>query len=136
LIKRLFAVLGGITLAAAALTPALAKAHLVYQQGSVFGNSAVYVSRGLLPGHRYRIDVVSNGHIKIAALGTQQITYVEKGRMGTLAKPVKFVGTTPYSHVLKQPASIRALAWIFAMQVSDAVRKPLTVKLYDLGRAK
>jgi hypothetical protein len=133
LFKRLVTASGVLVVALALAMPALAKPRLVLQKSSPAHVGAIVVSQGLLPGHQYRIQVSSSGHVKIVALGTQQIVFVANGRMGTLPKAVDFKGSTPYTRVLKQPAKITALSWIFAMQVTDQVRKALTVKLYDLG---
>jgi hypothetical protein len=122
-----------LVVALALSAPVLAKPHLVLLRSSPAHVGAIVVSQGLLPGHQYRIQVSSVGHVKIVALGTEQIVFVVNGRMGTLPKAVDFKGSTPYKRILKQPAKITALSWIFAMQVTDQVHKSLTVKLYDMG---
>jgi hypothetical protein len=133
LLRRIFTTVAGLALGAAVLSTAFASPQLVYQRSSPAKVGGIYLSHGLLPGHHYQIRVVAKGHVKIAALGTQQITYFVKGQLQTLTKPVNFAGKTPFNLTLNQPGKVTAMAWIFAMQVTDQVHKTLTVKLFDLG---
>jgi hypothetical protein len=133
LFRRILSGSAAVILGVAAVTTSFASPHLVLQKSSVAKASGVYFSYGLRPGHQYQIRVVSKGHVKISALGTQQVTYLVGGKMGTMAKPLNFSGRTPYNLVLNQPGKVTALAWIFAMQVSDQGHQRLTVKLFDLG---
>jgi hypothetical protein len=82
----------------------------------------------------YRIQVSSNGHVKFAAEGAQLITFVVKGRAGTLNRAVNFTGTTPYTYTLRQPAKVSAMEWIFGMQIISSRHRTLTARLIDMGR--
>jgi hypothetical protein len=125
--------LGAYSPALAAPQPARPAAHVVYNKSSKTGS--LYVARGLLAGHKYRIAISSIHHRGFSTTGFQNFVYVANKRAIEDSRPLALKGTTPYTYTLKQPVSRKLREWMMVMDVSLMSREKLTVKVTDLGKA-
>jgi len=136
LLRRITTILCVLAVAATATGSAYAKDHVILQRSSPRGTGSVFVVAGLVPAHRYRIDVSAPAHIKFSALGIEDYNGIYKKSLFQSSKPVKFQGTTPRSYVIVQPIKQTLSGWTIALNVTNPKRKVLTVRLVDLGRQK
>jgi hypothetical protein len=93
----------------------------------------ISITKGLVPSHKYRLDISSTGHVKFVGQGFQDYTYVNNHMLGEGTKPLSVKGTTPRSFVLTIPVKGDVRSWIIGLAVQDTVHKPLKVRLVDLG---
>lgn len=141
MLRRILITCLAVATALAALSPALAgtqgaKAKIIAQSTSPKGTGAVYLATGFVPGHRYRIDLVSPAHVSFTGAGLENYAYVYKGRLGTGTHNFKFSGKAPRSMILKQPVSFALDSWQVTVEVSDTARKQITLRFVDLGTHK
>jgi hypothetical protein len=127
-------VLLGLTSPALAASPSRAAAsQVVYNKSSKLGS--LYVSAGLLPGHKYSLKITSKGHIAFTTTGFQNFVYVNHKHAIEDSRTLSLKGTTPYSITVKQPVAQSFRQWMMVMSVNLMARKKLTVKVVDLGKA-
>lgn len=113
--------------------PVQAKGHPTPKHHRVINSGFVYLTRGLLPGHRYRIVVQSTGRTHFAGMGFENYTWIYKRHAGESTKPLTFSGNTPKSFLLAPPVSAKLVSWIVALSLSDSNFRPLRVSFKDLG---
>lgn len=94
---------------------------------------AVYLSVGLVAGHRYRIDVGAPTHRAFSGMGGQNYTYVANQHLFTASKPFQLKGTTPKSFSVTQSIKGKVTGWVLFMDVALAHGTSVTVRVYDLG---
>jgi hypothetical protein len=133
LFRHILTAAAALVIAGSVSASALAKPQVVRQWTSPPRVGSVLFQLGLLAGHHYSIQISSKGHVRFAAIGQESINFLAKGHAGVLDKSLSFKGTTPYTYVVKQPKGVSPLQWLFEMQITNAVRKSLTVKLLDAG---
>ncbi len=128
-----------ITIMAALATGAIpslaAKTHPVVKRTPT-NSGYVYLTKGLVPGHRYRISVQSTGKTHFGGTGFENYTWIYKQHAGESTKSLTFTGNTPKTFVLTQPVSAKLVSWIVALSISDSNYRPLKVTFKDLGTHK
>lgn len=117
-----------------AATPAFAKPRIIAQATSPKNRPGVYLSRGLLPGKRYRIDmVVPNRTVKYSGYATEQFTYILNKRLGTYRATVRLKGTGSRSFTLSMPKALRrarVAAWMLVAEATSTTKSTrLTLRL-------
>lgn len=117
-------------------SPALARPHVVTQKTGSHGY--VFLVAGLLPTHRYSVQVLSKGKRSFTGHGTEYLTFFYKNRLSNAARPHTFTGTTPHSFLIKPPTgNFQMTGWGLAVQLRLGSRNiSLTVKVLDLGKNK
>lgn len=113
---------------------AAASPRVVAQASSKQPLGSVYLSRGLVPGHTYRVDVAAQGRHSFGGSGFEYLLYIQSGRLGTLNKSLKISGTTPHSFTVRQPMSSGVNAWSITLMIQLKSGRGLAVKLLDMGR--
>lgn len=117
-------------------TPVLARSRVIAQASTQRPLGSVYLSRGLTPGHRYRIDVGGNGHRPFSGNGFEYLVLIQKGRLDTSNTPLSLNGTTPRSFSVTQPVSGGVHQWSVTFSVQLKSGRGLSVRLVDLGVRK
>ena len=140
--RRLFTIFLAPVLMCALAAPALAQSHratrthVIAQKSAKKGSDVVILSSGLIPGHRYRIEVLSSGKFPVAANGFQNYAYRSNHHIAAGTKPFSLRGKTPYTYKIPLPISSKLSEWSITVQTIISGEHPLTVRYRDLGSAK
>lgn len=112
--------------------PAFAKARVIAQVTSPKNHPGVYMSRGLLPGKHYRIQIVVPGTgVSYKGLASESFTYILNKHLGTYSTTVKIHGKGTKSFALTMPKPLRKArvsAWMLVAEASSPA-KHTTLKL-------
>ena len=136
MLRRIITVASIVLLCSSLSSPVSAASHVVAQASNKGPQGSVFLSRSLLPGHSYRIDVAAQGHHAFRGNGFEYLVYVQNGRLGSDNRTLQLTGTTPRSFSLQQPVSTGVNQWALTVNVQLAAGRGLTVRFVDLGRAK
>jgi hypothetical protein len=134
--RSLLIVAAAILAAVFVVTPALARPHVVAQRSSIKNSGTVTLIKGLLPGHRYRLQVRPGKRTTFKTVGFEHYTYFQKGLLGERNSAVHFSGTAPGSVTFGQPVNFPLSSWALAVNIKLGAATHLTVRLVDLGRQK
>lgn len=130
--RRLFAPIVVLAAFAVGAVPVSAKSQIIAQITSPKNHPGIYVSRGLIPSHRYQIQiVVPTKKVKYSGVASETFTYVLNRRLGTYTTVVKLNGIGSRSFALAVPKVLhkaRVDAWMLAAQVASPTRHT-TLKL-------
>lgn len=96
----------------------------------------MYISRPLVPGRAYRIDITARGHRAFSGFGTEFFNGISNRQLFTGNQSLVLHGTTPQSFMVRQPGRTGVRAWDLAISVRLASGSGLTVRLVDLGKSK
>ena len=96
----------------------------------------LYQTKGLVPGHHYRMIVTSRGHVAFTGNGIENYTWVKNHQFGGSSSAIHFRGTTPKSFSIDQPVTAKLNGWIIALTLSNLRNQPMKVRFMDLGTKK
>ncbi len=130
--RRIFPLAAAVAFTLAAL-PAYAHSGVVAQR-TTKKLPGIYLSHGLLPGHRYRLQVTSSGHRPIFGYGFEYYTYISDRLLHAGSHSLQIRGTTPTSLTLTQPIGNKLAEWDFVVTVQLRTGRGMTVRLIDLGK--
>lgn len=114
-------------------TPAAAKSKAHPRPANLGYFSLV---KGLIPGHRYKLSVRSPYHVHFTASLTEDYDWDTNHHFGQATRFVHYSGTAPRSFTFGQPVTGKLSAWRVALEVTDSKLRPLSVKVFDLGKHK
>lgn len=132
--RRTFPIAAALVLSLLAL-PVFARTTLVTQRSSKSA-LGLYISHNLKAGHRYRLQVVSQGHRPVVGNGFEYFTYIQNRRLYVGHKPLNLHGMTPLSTTFGQPIGTKPAEWSVTENIVLRHGRGLTVRLFDLGTSK
>lgn len=128
----LVALAGAVTLAS--LTPAEARTRVVYAKRITYLRAINNILIGLIPTHRYRVQVMSPKRRGFVVSGTQDYVYIANRYLRTRSITLAHKGTTPGSFTLTAPPLGRVSQWTLGMSVTLTGGRDISVKITDLGK--
>ena len=122
-----------VVLLSAGPLPAFARSITVAQK-TTKSAASLLLTAGLLPCHRYRIDIIAPAHRTFGALAVENFMYVSNGRLSSATKTVTIRGTASKSVKLPTPSvQGQITGWNVEISVQLAAGKGLTARVVDTG---